>query len=301
MTSVAHIINPVKVSENSDFFRSQQITFESLKRAKEFSRFKENIRLYAVGFAEDEVFIPADFSVLSNLTKSSKDRFPNPDLKKLPFIDEILRKTQEETFEDFILYSNMDISVMPYFYDSILNYIHKGYDAVVINRRRLSKNYLERNEITEMYADLGKSHPGFDCFLFHRDLLDKLILEDVLVGVPFLETALLHNLFSLAENPLFIPDAHLTFHLGMDVLNFPRNELYYHNRKTFFKQIQPKLKPHYSIQKFPYATLPFPKRVLKWGLNPSLFIRNSFELEGKGVLRKTKSLLDELRWRILQR
>jgi hypothetical protein len=35
---ILHIINPVKVSEQSDLFFAQPITFESLKNAKNYSK-----------------------------------------------------------------------------------------------------------------------------------------------------------------------------------------------------------------------------------------------------------------------
>ena len=40
---------------------------------------------------------------------------------------------------------------------------------------------------------------------------------------------------------------------------------------------------------------------MKWMLNPSLFTRNYLQLEGKNLFQRTKTRLDEIRWRILQR
>jgi hypothetical protein len=152
-----------------------------------------------------------------------------------------------------------------------------------------------------MYADLGKSHPGFDCFVIKTELLNKFILGNICVGISFLEAALVHNIFSFAKNPLYIPDAHLTFHIGMDVLVPRNNDFYKHNRTEFFDNIYPKLKPHFELKKFPYGTLPFPKRAIKWMLNPSIFTRNYLNLEGKNTWQKIKARLDEVRWRILQK
>jgi hypothetical protein len=195
----------------------------------------------------------------------------------------------------------MDIAVMPFFYDTVFSYLEKGHDALVINRRRLAHTYSRTEELPLMYADLGKSHPGFDCFVFKRELLDRFILNDICIGISFLEATLVHNIFSFAENPLYIPGAHLTFHIGMDVL-VPRNNAYYtHNRKIFFGKVYPQLKPHFSLKKFPYGSLPLPKRAIKWMLNPSLFTRNYLNLENKHFWQRIKTRLDEIRWRILQR
>jgi hypothetical protein len=298
---VAHIVNPVKVSENSDLFTAQPITFESIVNAKSQSKNSASISLYTTQYEEDRSIIPAEFEQLSNLERSVLDVNRKLTGKKLPLISDLLAKLNEAEDSDYIIFTNMDIALMPYFYDSVFAYLEKGHDALVINRRRLSHNYSKVEELPLMYADLGKSHPGFDCFVFKTSLLEKFILDDICVGVSFLEAAMVHNIFSFAKNALFIPDAHLTFHIGMDVL-VPRNNAYYqHNRRCFFDKIQPQLKPYFELKNFPYNSLPLPKRALKWMLNPSLFTRNYLKLEGKNLFQRTKARLDEIRWRILQR
>lgn len=301
MTKIAHIINPVKVSEQSDLFTAQPITFESILRARNFSKQKENIFLYTTQFEEDKSIIPKEFIQLSNLEKSVRDINPQLKGKKLPLIADILGKLSEAENFDYCIFTNMDIAAMPSFYDAVMEYIAKGHDAIVINRRRLNASYKSIEQLPLMYADLGKSHPGFDCFVFRKELLDKLILENICVGVSFLEVTMVHNLFSFAENPLFVPDAHLTFHIGMEVLVPRNNDYYQHNRNEFFNKIQPKLKPHYSIKKFPYSSLPLHKRAVKWMLNPSLFTLNYLNLEGRSFGHIIKCYLDEIRWRILQK
>ncbi len=270
-------------------------------RAKAFSRFKDQIQLVTTQYEEDISIIPEGFRILSNLSRSVLN--VNADLKgkKLPLIQDILFKTNEIDDFDFIIYTNMDIALMPGFYDAVFAYLERGHDVVVINRRRISGHYSKIEELPLMYADMGKSHPGFDCFVFDKRLLPQLILEDICIGISFLEATLVHNLFSFAKNPLFVPDKHLTFHIGMDVL-VPRNNAFYlHNRTIFFQKIYPKLKPYFSLKKFPYGTMPIYKRSIKWILNPSLFTRNYLNLEGQNGLRKIKARLDEVRWRILQR
>lgn len=252
-------------------------------------------------YEEDRVIIPKGFQVLQNLTRSVLDVNPQLKGKKLPLIEDVLSVAAENSNADYLLYTNMDIALMPQFYDALFTYIKKGHDAVVINRRRLEKKYNSIDDLALMYSDLGKSHPGFDCFLFKKELLSKFYLDQICVGIPFLEATLIHNIFSLAEKPLFVPDAHLTFHIGMEVLSSREKAFYKHNRKQFFSMIQPRLKPHFSLKKFPYGALPFPKRLLKWVLNPSLFTKTYLELEGKTLHRKIKIWVDEFRWRFLQR
>ena len=286
MIRVAHIVNPVKVSENSDLFTAQPITFESILNAKKQSKNNASISLYTTQYEEDRSIIPAEFQQLSNLKRSVLDVNRQLNGKKLPLISDILAKLNEAEASDYIIFTNMDIALMPHFYDAVFAYLEKGHDALVINRRRLSHKYSKVEELP---------------LVFKTSLLEKFILDNICVGISFLEAAMVHNIFSFAENALFIPDAHLTFHIGMDVL-VPRNNAFYqHNRRCFFDNIQPQLKPHFELKKFPYNSLPLPKRALKWMLNPSLFTRNYLKLEGKNLFQRTKARLDEIRWRILQR
>jgi len=298
---LAHIINPVKVNKNSDLFTAQPITFGSMISAKNYSKYKDQIVLCTTQYEEDLDSIPSEFTKLSNLDKSVLDVNASLKEKKLPLIKDILNKIYEVENCDYCLFTNVDIALMPQFYDVIFHYIQEGHDAIVVNRRRLKNSYSSPQELPLMYSDLGKSHPGFDCFVFKKELLESFILDDICVGIPFLETTLVHNIFSFAKNPLYVPDAHLTFHIGMDVLSSRNNNFYKHNRAVFFKLIYPKLKPHFSIKKFPYGTLKFPNRMLKWVLNPSLFTLNYLNLEKKNFFQKVKSYLDEIRWRVLQR
>lgn len=298
---IAHIVNPVKISEKHDLFKAQPITFASMENAKKFSALGNDIVLCSTQFEEDKSIIPDFFQKLSNLDKSVLDINPTLQGQKLPLINDILSKLNEIPDADYYIYTNVDIALMPQFYDAVFKYISQGNDAIIINRRRLSNHYQSIEELPLMYSDLGKSHPGFDCFVFHKSLLPKLTLGNICVGVPFLEASLVHNLFSFATNPILIDDAHLTFHIGMTVLSDRSNDFYKHNRNEYFNTIQPLLKPHFSIKKFPYASLPVYLRAIKWILNPSLFTRNYLELEGKNIFQNLKTRLDEIRWRILQR
>ena len=54
-------------------------------------------------------------------------------------------------------------------------------------------------------------------------------------------------------------------------------------------------------EKLPYSELPFFKKIIKWGLNPSTFILTDLDIEIKGWFNKCKFLLNELRFKWLNR
>jgi hypothetical protein len=298
---IIHLLNPVKVTNHTDLFNYQYITFESLLRAQKQCNTNIAVRLCTTQYEEDKSIIPAEFNVLSNLQRAVSDVNTQLTGKKLPLIADVLNKLPEAGETDYYIYTNMDIAVMPFFYDAVHQYVLKGHDAIVINRRRISNRFKRVEDLPEMYAELGKSHPGFDCFILKKELLNQFIFGDICVGMPFIEAAFVHNICAFASNPLFVMDAHLTFHIGMEVMPARNNSYYWHNRNAFFKTVYPVLKPHFKLSKFPYAALPLHLRALKWVLNPSLFTRNYLQLEVQGVGNKIKYLLNEIRWRILQR
>ncbi len=271
--------------------------FNAKKNASENCK----IDLYTTQYEEDKEIIPNYFNILPNLERSILDVNTTFKNRKLPLISDIIKYLHKNSDAEYFIYTNADIGLMPYFYNYIAQKIEAGHDAIVVNRRRLLAEYTKVEELPLIYADLGASHPGFDCFVFKRELVEKFVLADICVGISFIGVALMHNVFSFAEKPLFVPDAHLTFHIGTDVLVPRKNAFYQHNKNEFFNKVYPQLKPHISISKFPYAALPLHKRALKWMLNPSLFTKTYIELEGKSFYQKCKTRLDGMRWRILQK
>lgn len=296
---LAHIINPVKVTFASDLHVAQPITFESIRVAKEFANRNVDIELYTVCFEEDRPIIPPFFTQLPNLTSSVKDKLGAK--RKLPYIREILQALYTHTDAEYLVYTNMDISLMPQFYTVVSDLLTKGHDALMINRRGISTKYTRPEELPYMYGEMGAPHPGFDCFVFKRSLLPKLVLADVCVGVPFLEVTLVHNLIAFAENLKLVDDLHLTFHIGSEVMPPVDNELYTYNRNEYEQKIYPVIKRYLDIRKFPYSRLPFYKRIFKWVLNPVFRTHQVAELEGKGLLRRLKFRLDSVRFEFMNR
>lgn len=296
---IAHIINPVKAEPNSAFYTVQQITFESIRNAKRFSADKK-IDLYTTQFVEDRAVIPSDFTVLDDLQRSVLDIAKFEKQRKLPLIADILLAVEKASNADYFVFTNMDIGLMPSFFDTISREIENGHDAILITRRRISKCYNSVSQLPEIYADTGKPHPGYDTFVFHRSLLPKFVLSEICVGVPFLEVSLLHNLIAFAQNLKLIDRAHLTFHIGMEVMPPVDAQFYWHNRNTYETKILPAIKPFLSKEKFPYANENCISRWAKWILNPCYRSALMAEMEGMSAIRKIKFLLDEIRWQIIQ-
>lgn len=292
---IAHIINPVNVPANTELGIAQPITFESIRVAHEYAKGKADVQLYTICYDEDRSVIPNYFTQLNNLSASIRNKFPNK--KKLPYIKDILQALYDNSDAEYLIYTNMDISLMPQFYVVVQTLLQEGRDALLINRRGISTKYKSPDELPLMYSDMGVVHPGFDCFVFHRSLLPKFNLAEICIGVPFLEVSLLHNFIAYANSLKLVDDLHLTFHIGTEVMPPVDKDLYLYNRAEYEQKIYPVIKSKLDIKKFPYSELPVYKRLLKWALNPCFRTHQVVELEGKDLARRWKHKIDSLRFK----
>lgn len=214
---IAHIINPVKVSKSSDLYIAQPVTFESMRRAKEMSSPEMQIDLYTTQFQEDLELIPEWFIKTSNLNKSVLDVASFKKRRKLPLIKDIIRKLfLAAPNADYYIYTNVDIGLYPNFYTSLNSYLSLGHDAILINRRTISNKYKVISELPFIYADNGSEHEGIDGFVFSKEIIEKLILGNSIIGSGPVGIIFAFNLLTFAHKPIWLQNSHLTFHIGDD-------------------------------------------------------------------------------------
>jgi len=241
---IAHIIKPCKVSIESDLYTAQPITFESLRIAKEYSKNEVEVTLFTSQYIEEIEMIPDFFNKTSSLSQSILDFEHFEHKRKLPLLKEVLDKLDANSDADYFIYSNVDISVQPYFYLTVAAYIRSGLDAFVINRRTISKKYTEPYELPLMYGEIGKEHPGHDCFLFSKSAYQNFLLGNICLGTGWVGRVLLWNLFCFSKKLGNFPFHSLTFHVGDDMVwRKPKYQSYFEfNRKeaqNIHKLLQP--------------------------------------------------------------
>jgi hypothetical protein len=212
---IAHIVNPFIAPPGSLARDAQVLTFESLRIAREFAEPGVTLIPLAAAYAEDQDAVPDDWHATTPLTRSVLDfeSFRHP--RKLPRLADVLDRASSVR-ADWVIYSNTDIAVQPYFYTAVAGLLDDGADALVINRRTLSDEHREPSKLPLLWSQLGEDHPGYDCFVFPREWLPRLMLEDVCIGAPGVGLALTLNLLALAERFRLATDLALTFHLGDD-------------------------------------------------------------------------------------
>jgi hypothetical protein len=301
MATYCHILNPVNVSEKSDLHVAQPITFASVQKALEYSRGKVEVEVLTTQYPEDRAVIPEFCRVLPDLERSVLDtgRFSKP--RKLPLIGDILLRAWQHSSADYVIYTNMDIGLLPHVYELTDFHIRAGAASLCINRRRLQKIYTKVEELPLMYADYGRAHPGYDYFVFRRELIPQMVLGNICLGIPFIEIGLIHNMMALAGELKVLEHEHATFHIGLEVLPPVNPEYYWHNRNEFEKKVFPALRDRIDARRYPHYLQPLWKRMLKYGLNPAFRFHIAAEMEGQDLKRRWIFYLQELRFSLLEK
>jgi hypothetical protein len=303
MIHIAHIINPVAAKQGSELALSQPHTFQSMRTAQQYAEAvapqSVSVQLYSVQYEEDVPAIPQGFTRLPNLSRSIRDVVNSSTVKKFPFIADILQALLQNTTAEYLVYTNTDIVLQPHFYVAIEALIAKGYDAISPTRRRIAKENFGEGNNAYILAQLGKSHPGYDCFVMHRCLVEKFVLSYICIGTGYVSVALIHNIIAFAQRPLISGDYFLTTHIGLEVMPPLDKAVHTATRRDYEQHVLPVIKPLLSLDKFPYVNLPFHRKILKWMLNPNFQTSILIELEGKSLRRKIKGMIDELRFRAL--
>ena len=237
--SIAHIVNPVIVNRDSDLYAAQPVTFETMRRAREFAKKEVKVKQFAAFFPEDEKMVPKGLIKTKPLERSVLDAKNFNRKRKLPLLKDILDRLYEKSKAAYFIYTNVDIALMPHFYLAVKNIIEQGYDGFVIFRRTLGEKYHSIDQLPMMYTDYGEKHTGHDCFIFKRAIYEKFVLGDACIGAKQIARLIMSNMMAYSQNYTQFKDLHLTFHID-NKENWKKsdsNEYYYFNvielMKTF--------------------------------------------------------------------
>lgn len=283
---IAHLVNCFAAPQGSEWEWVQAVTVASMLRAQAEAKAsgRAEVLLLSAQFEDDRAAVPAGLQPTPDLGRSMREVLGDPALPRLPLIADLLQRLYEASDAEYLLYTNVDIGLQPQFYLAVADMIAQGHDAFVINRRRIPGHYRRADELPQMYAERGLPHPGFDCFVFHRDLFPRFRLGLVCIGIPYIEILMGQNLFCHARSFRLVEDAFLTFHIGEEVFKPRHPVLLQANRRQFWQTVE-ELWPLLDSRKFPYGDRWLLSRLWKWGLHPCIPIRLCLRLEPRRWLR----------------
>lgn len=216
---IAHIIHPVIVAPTSDLVIAQPITFETMHAAQEFAGTRGDVKVQLCAiqyFDEERIPLPGSFIRTRDLTRSVVDAGTFCVKRKLALIKDIMDILFESCDADYLIYTNVDIALQPYFYQVVADIIRQGHDAFIINRRTIPGHYKSIEDIPLMYAEIGEKHPGWDCFIFKRDFYPYFMLGNACIGTDWIGRMMIANMAPLATRFKVFQDLQMTFHIGDD-------------------------------------------------------------------------------------
>jgi hypothetical protein len=265
---ISHVINPYATSKKEEAI--QNITFESMRRAKAYAKAELTIDLFAISSEKDMQLTVDEFQQLPPLTQSVTAISTFKNKRDLPLLKDILDAAVLNSDADYVVYTNADIGLMPQFYVAVKEIIEQGVDAFIVNRRRVSNRYDSIHQLQQIYSEVGKLHNGYDCFVFKKSLYTQFHLGNICLGIPHIGNTLALNLMCFAQQFRLFTEKHLTFHIGYELVkNWGDKDYLTHNKKEYLKIVK-ELMPQLHLHNIPGSSLPFFNRHFKWLMNPNL-------------------------------
>lgn len=215
---IVHCVNLFEAPVGSEHHRAQAVTLHSMSLARDFAKTLSpdlKVHLVSATVRADAGLSPKAFETHYFLERTVQDLASFKVPRALPLICDILNNVKLNK-TDILIYTNVDIALMPGFYGFIEDVFSRGFDCAIINRRTISEGYDGPDQIARMYAELGAVHQGFDCFAFRAGLRDKMVPYNSCIGAANVMRPLVYNLLAFSDNPVVLLDAHETFHIGND-------------------------------------------------------------------------------------
>jgi hypothetical protein len=221
-----HLVNPFASPAGPSSDRVQAVSYESMRRARDFCP-EIPVNLAAAVAPEDRDCVPEAFELAGVLNRNVTDvaTFAHP--APLPLVFDVLeagcahaRALADEKGEDaeavYVVFTNVDIALLPHFYAAVGDIVSRGYETLTIFRRTIPPIDPDPANLATMYAEYGVTHDGFDCFVIPLSQFDRYVRSDACIGRGFVMRSLLYNMVANASKMAILRKAHLTFHLGDD-------------------------------------------------------------------------------------
>lgn len=221
MITFYHIINPYRCTAGSESARVQERTLESLAMASAFSQDVVDVK-YIVRTDPNDGDLGSIIEILPNRLLQPLKRFSfdvgNFTVRRtLPLLSDMFSVDVPTEGDSYLVYTNMDICVSPYFYTECARLLLEGNDCMVINRRTVDKRYLDL-PLTDGFTSTSQDHPGHDCFVVPGSFLRTARLPDSILGIGFVFRPMLLNcILHYGERFREHTDCHLTMHFGDDM------------------------------------------------------------------------------------
>jgi len=211
---IRHVIPTVGPSAPAELVEAQETTLRSIERALRCVDSGIEVDVRAVRFPDE----PLDCDWVTDcpvLERSVLDMAEFDVPRRLPLLWDVLAGLGDSSEYDLAVYTNVDISVQPMFYELLAEIVEDGHEAFSITRRTVQPRF-RGSSLARLSATGGTVHPGHDCLGFTNAIAEQLDPCDVSLGVRWVARSLLWQLQLHSSNFRNFGDLHATFHVGDD-------------------------------------------------------------------------------------
>ena len=216
--NLVHIVNMYPVGGQLD--NVQHATLDSMQAARSNPLAGEGDTTFVqVPLRGDEGLLDGRDGVelAPSLERTVLDIADFQDPRPLPLLFDILENGASLAgADDYLIYTNSDICVQPYFYGAVRQLIAAGFDAISINRRTFGDERITAPDPLAL-GETGLWHPGHDCFIFSKAVFQRFLRTDSCLGKAGVMQPLLFNMVAHSDRMLMLKNCHFTFHFGNDV------------------------------------------------------------------------------------
>ncbi len=292
-----HLINPFRAQPGSEHDVAQRMTLASIRTAIDYAKSRgTEVDLAAACYEEDLPAVEPPARLLPLLNRSVQDVTPMTPVRKFPLIGDLLNTAAANSDAEYLIYSNIDIILQPYFYHHVawlLRRVKSYAPAFVINRRRVSMA-TDPTDLPRLYAEEGGGHLGYDCFVFPRAWVSDLDLGKLCIGTHLFDGVLfaMLDLRSGFRTRCFARQR-LTLHMGDDG-NWHRMQQYKDYNETEARRLMDTAKAKLSSPPPPWsefawrdlfiqtgqfvgAKVPLPRKII-WRLTEEISLRQTRRL-----------------------
>lgn len=247
-----HVLNPFPAKSGSEHAVASAITWDSLRTAVDHAR-SAGVQVYcrAVVLAGDESAVEAPASSIAQLGRSVADVAHLTPRRTLPLVGDILKVGAKDVQTSHLIFTNMDISVVPTFYTRLRAMIAQpdmGFDVPFTVGRINIDARLADGPIERMYAAPGEPGKGYDCFIIPISMVEQLDLGHSCIGAAHFDQLLFMALDAVSGHRVrHLNNSGLTFHLGNNIAWSAMLDYVEHNLAEALSAIE-RMKNRYQIK-----------------------------------------------------
>lgn len=214
-----HLINPYQAPPGSPHSLARPAVYSSIRNAfMRAARDGVEVDVIAAAYAEDRESVEEPAVLGGQLKRSLMDVRKLRPARRVPLFIDVLNVGFEAGKGDYLIYTNMDITLASDFYMAVRELVSDSkQSALAIKSWELTPTF-DADGTPGALVPSNEQHHGYDCFVFPREWVPQLELGAVCLGAPWADAILMANLDVRSEyHATVMRDLRISYHYGPPV------------------------------------------------------------------------------------